>query len=265
MALMNESDVESASVLAPAPRRPRGRPRKTLEERDDGNRRQELMRAAAKLFRAQGFAATSTRDIAAAVGMHSGSPFYHFKSKNALLCEVMEQGMRAALQQQAATLQAAQGLLPPYRSDGVVGPTGVTGVTAAQSPEVVLRALIRTHFDILLGPESDFIPVMLYEWRSLDAKQRATIAQLQRDYEAAWLPLLQALKAAGRLNADPHLARLLLLGALNWSVQWYDAEKAATLDELTDAAMALFVGAPHRSAPAPRPHPGRAETAPTSR
>ena len=70
---------------ASLPRRPRGRPRKTLDERDDGNRRQELLRSAARLFRRKGFHATSTRDIAAAVGMQSGSPFYHFKTKGALL------------------------------------------------------------------------------------------------------------------------------------------------------------------------------------
>jgi AcrR family transcriptional regulator len=52
---------------------------------------------AAKLFRRKGFDATSTRDIAAAVGMQSGSPFYHFKSKGALLYAVMEEGMRSAI------------------------------------------------------------------------------------------------------------------------------------------------------------------------
>jgi hypothetical protein len=67
----------------PAPKRARGRPRKTEDERDDGNRRHQLLTAAARLFREKGFDATSTRDIAAAVGMHSGSPFYHFKSKDA--------------------------------------------------------------------------------------------------------------------------------------------------------------------------------------
>jgi TetR/AcrR family transcriptional regulator, cholesterol catabolism regulator len=218
-----------AETAAEVQRRPRGRPRKTPDERDDGNRRQELIHAAAKLFRAQGFAATSTRDIAAAVGMHSGSPFYHFKSKSALLSEVMEQGMRSALQRQAATLQALQAIAPAR------GPA-----SAPPQPEAALRALIRTHFDILLGPDSDFIPVMLYEWRSLTTKQRAHIAKLQHDYEAAWLPLLQALRQAGRLHADVRLARLLLLGALNWSVQWYDAERGASLEELTDAAVRLF-------------------------
>jgi len=36
------------------------------------------------------------------------------------------------------------------------------------------------------------------------------------------------------------LARLLMFGALNWSVQWFDRRKGASLDELTDAALALF-------------------------
>ena len=100
--------------------------------------------------------------------------------------------------------------------------------------------MIRAHFDTLLGPGNDFVPVMLYEHRALSAVQRAGLAQLQSDYEAAWTPVLQALHASGQLQAPVKLARLLLLGALNWSVQWFDRGKGASLDELTDAAMALF-------------------------
>ncbi len=55
-----------------------------------------------------------------------------------------------------------------------------------------------------------------------DAAQRAGIATLQRDYEAAWAASArQALCAAGRIRADARVARLMMLGALNWSVQWY--------------------------------------------
>ena len=90
------SDATATDTAAASPKR-RGRPPKAPEQRDDGNRRLELIRAAAKLFRRKGFDATSTRDIAAAVGMHSGSPFYHFKSKLALLHAVMEEGMRGAI------------------------------------------------------------------------------------------------------------------------------------------------------------------------
>jgi TetR/AcrR family transcriptional regulator, cholesterol catabolism regulator len=202
-------------------KRPRGRPRKTTEDRDDGNRRGELLRSAAKLFRRKGFDATSTRDIAAAVGMRSGSPFYHFKSKGALLFAVMEEGMRSGIerQQQAISHSQAEG---------------------ADSP-AQLRTLIRNHFDVLLGPGSDFIPVMLYESRSLTPRQRGVMAQLQGEYEAPWIPVLDALHATGQLQADVKLARLLIFGALNWSAQWYDRRKGASLDELADAAMKLFI------------------------
>jgi AcrR family transcriptional regulator len=212
-------------------KRPRGRPRKTLADRDDGNRRQQLLSSAAKLFRRKGFGATSTRDIAAAVGMQSGSPFYHFKSKGALLYAVMEEGMRWAIGRQeraisASTRQQAQAL---------------PGAEAANADIERLRILIRNHFDVLLGPGSDFIPVMLYEARSITPRQRSALAQLQGEYEMPWMPVLDALHACGRLKAEVKLARLLMFGALNWSAQWYDRRKGASLDELTDAAIALFV------------------------
>ena len=205
---------------APAAKRARGRPRKTLDERDDGNRRRALIVGAARLFRRKGFDGTSTRDIAAAAGMQSGSPFYHFRSKQALLFAVMEEGMRHAVQRQGEAIAAA----------GVL------------SPSAQLRLLVHKHFEVLLGPGNDFIPVMLYEARSLTPRQRATLADLQGEYEAAWQPVLQALHKSGKLKADVRLARLLIFGALNWSVQWFDRRKGGTLDQLTDAALGLFIG-----------------------
>jgi len=215
------SALAAPRTSEPPPKRPRGRPRKTLDERDEGNRRRQLVRAAARLFRRQGFDGTSTRDIAAAVGMHAGSPFYHFKSKGELLHAVMEEGMQSAIARQAV-------VLADTRRDAAA----------------TLRRLIRNHFETLHGPGRDFIPVMLYESRSLDARQRAGIARLQREYEAPWLPVLEALAADGRLHSDVHLARLLIFGALNWSVQWFDKRKRASLDDVTDAAMALVIGSP---------------------
>src|SRR4051794_31656050 len=190
--------MHTAPAARPAPaKRPRGRPRKTLDERDDGNRRHALIVGAARPFRRKGFDGTSTRDIAAAAGMQSGSPFYHFRSKQALLFAVMEEGMRHAGERQRQAI--AQGQMEK--------------LVAAQQ----LRLLVRHHFEVLLGPGSDFIPVMLYEGRSVSPRQRTALAQLQGEYEQAWVPVLEALHAARRLKADVKLARLLIFGALNWS------------------------------------------------
>jgi hypothetical protein len=135
-----------------------------------------------------------------------------------------------------------------------------SGLAEDIPPREQLRALIRNQFDVLLGPDSDFIPVMLYEWRSLSAEQRQTITQIKDDYEAAWTPVLQALHISGQLQAPVQLARLMIFGALNWAVQWYQppTSKAvkrtakttpqsparASLDDLTDAALALFLRNP---------------------
>jgi len=215
---MDKTSVETA--LEDAPKRARGRPRKTPDERDDGNRRQALLSAAARLFRLQGFDGTSTRDIATAAGMQSGSPFYHFKSKDALLYAVMEAGMHSAISRQ---VQAIDGALPP-----------------ADAREA-LRRLIQVHFEVLLGPGNDFVPVMLYEHRALSPAERATLAQLQVRYESVWTPVLQALHDSGQLQAPVKLSRLLILGALNWTVQWFDRNQEASVEELTDAAMKLFL------------------------
>jgi AcrR family transcriptional regulator len=220
-AVLRSRSPASAVAMAPPPKRPRGRPRKTESERDDGNRRQALVSAAARQFRRKGFDATSTRDIASAVGMQSGSPFYHFKSKGALLFAVMDEGMRTAIARQALVLQKAR----------------AQDLDAAG----LLARLVRNHFDVLLGPGSDFIPVMLYESRSITARQRSLLAALQSEYEAPWVPVLQALHDSGRMRADVKLARLLMFGALNWSAQWYDRRKGASLDQLAGAAMDLFV------------------------
>lgn len=214
----------------PAAARPRGRPRKTVEERDDGNRRREVLDAAARLFRQRGFDATSTRDIASAAGMRSGSPFYHFENKQALLAAVMQAGMRSALQRQHKALAALPG---------------------QASPREQLAALVRNHVEVLLGADSDFIPVMLYEWRRLDADQAVEVTALKDAYEAAWVPALTALHADGQLAGDPALVRLMLFGALNWTVQWYQPpasggsrqQRRATLDELTSTALQLFLKA----------------------
>jgi hypothetical protein len=133
----------------------------------------------------------------------------------------MEEGMHSAVARQRASVQM------PGHTD--------------MPPDRQLRSLIQAHFEVLLGPGSDFVPVMLYESRSLPPRQQKSLGKLIAEYEALWLPVLNDLHARGELRAPVRLARLLILGALNWSVQWFDPKKGASLQELTDAAMALFL------------------------
>ena len=62
---------------------------------DRVNTKQEILHAALELFSVQGFEATSTAQIAGAVGIRKASLYSHFENKqailNALVQEVLEQ------------------------------------------------------------------------------------------------------------------------------------------------------------------------------
>ena len=57
----------------------------------DDSPRGRLLSAAAQLFRDKGYERTTVRDIAAVVGIQSGSIFHHFKTKEEILFAVMEE------------------------------------------------------------------------------------------------------------------------------------------------------------------------------
>jgi TetR/AcrR family transcriptional regulator, cholesterol catabolism regulator len=211
----------SAKVAATAVAPVAVKARRSASDLSD-NRRADLVRVAARLFREKGFDGTTIRDIAHAVGMRSGSPFYHFANKHELLMAVMEEGLRLGLERTQGVLDAA-----------------------ALSPTERLRQLVRVHFGILHDTGSDFIPVMLYDWRSLPPQYKRRIIELKDRYDAIWQRTFDDLHAQGMLRTDAKLARLLVLGAINFSATWYRAKPRSAnrvdLDELAAQTVALVL------------------------
>ena len=187
---------------------------------DEAGRRGQILRESARLFREKGFDGTSVRDIAAATGLQSGSWVYHFKTKQDILAAVMEEGLQQALERIEAI--GHQRLAPRAR----------------------FRALLRTHIDTLLGPGQDFIPVLLYEWRSLEAAARPRIVELQRRYEAVWDAVIAALQQSGEWTQPTRLDRLFMFGALNWIAHWYRPGGALDAAQLAREAERFFLRTP---------------------
>lgn len=59
---------------------------------NEAQTRSRILQAAQRLFAAQGFDGTTTRDLAAAAGVAEGTLFRHFPNKKAILVEVATQG-----------------------------------------------------------------------------------------------------------------------------------------------------------------------------
>ncbi len=80
-----------------APTRGRGRPRSGTAARPELSARAQILDAAAKLFVTQGYATTSTREIAEAVGIRQASLYYHFGSKDDILDELLRATVQPSL------------------------------------------------------------------------------------------------------------------------------------------------------------------------
>jgi AcrR family transcriptional regulator len=183
----------------------------------NGNRRGDLLRVCARLFREKGFDGTSIRDISHAAGMHSGSPFYHFKTKQEMLVAVMGQGLEEGLRH----LEAVAALkLPPAEK---------------------FRKLVRAHLETLCGDGHDFIPVMLYDWRSLTPANRRGVISLKDRYDALWQKVTDELQTEGIMRGDAQLARLFTFGVLNWTARWYRAGGRKSLDEIAEEAAGFLL------------------------
>lgn len=186
---------------------------------EDSNRRQDLLQAAARLFKEKGYEGASIRAISAAVGMRCGSPFYHFENKQALLYAVMEEGLR-------------QGLA---RTEAAIDPT--------LNARAQFKRLVRVHLGILLEEGNDFIPVMLYNWGALEDNYRHKLIETKDRYDRIWAQMVARLQAEGELGDDPKIARLLLLGAMNFITTWYKADAGLSIDALADRVVSFYLRA----------------------
>jgi AcrR family transcriptional regulator len=186
---------------------------------EEPNRRADIVRAAGRLFHEKGYSATTIRDIAGAVGMRSGSPFYHFKTKQDMLRAVVLEGLTAI---STAVAEAAK---------------------PGKSPRDTFEAMLRAHLGQLLGAEGrDFAATLLHETRHLDPDVLAELVALKDRYEAMWQRALKDLKRAGLIADDSRVARLFLLGALNWTVQWYRPDGPRTVDQIARQLADLVLG-----------------------
>jgi len=202
------------------------------------NRRDIIIKAAGRLFRQKGYEGTSVRDIADAVGLQSGSLFFHFSSKEEILVSLLEGGLRRAV-----------AILDDH-------------LAQAKTPEEKLPAILHGHLQAILEVERDAFYVVLRDWRTLSLPSRRKVIALRDEYESHISGALEELAKTGIIPPNTRLFRLFLLGALNWTVQWYRPDGGLTIDQLADGFLELMLpqqarpnGAPRTSANSRPSHP----------
>jgi hypothetical protein len=104
------------------------------------------------------------------------------------------------------------------------------------APQEKFKRLVRAHLETICGEGRDFIPVMLYDWRSLTPANRRRVIALKDRYDALWQKVTDELQAEGVMRGDAQLARLFTFGVLNWTARWYRAGGRKSLDEIAEEA-----------------------------
>src|SRR5215475_4742445 len=193
----------------------------------------DIVSAAAKVFRTKGYHAATVRDIADEVGLLKGSLYHHFDSKEELLYLVVKEPI-AQMYRTMAEIAA---------SDGQAGDKLCRAISAH------LEAFDR-HYPHLF--------VYLREREAVKRRFREKIGFSPKDYERCWQQILGEGVESGefRSDLDIQVASYGLLGMLNWLYKWYDPQGRLTVqqvaEQFTSLALAGLAAAPEVVRVAPR-------------
>lgn len=164
------------------------------EAKRQANRWAALLDAAAAKFASQGYHATTTRELATATAMTPGAIYFHFPNKQALLLAVYEEGVRRIVDH---VDKAAAGRA-----------TAWDRLTAAV--EAHLEAILDTsaYARVVIRILPDDVPEIAPD-----------LTRLRDRYEERFRALFDQVSLPD--GFAPGLARLFVLGALNWTPVWH--------------------------------------------
>ena len=190
--------------------------------------RQRILDAAAVAFQRRGYATVTLKDIAALADMQAGSLYYHFDTKEELVEAVLDTGVDGAI---AATREA------------------VAALGRDADPLTRLRVAIVAHLRFVLA-ESPYASANIRILGQVPEAVRERHLRRQRTYGAFWRGLFRDAAAAGAIRADLDLsvARMLAMGALNWSVEWFREGRRTPSEVAAHAATMILDGLTPRGA-----------------
>jgi TetR/AcrR family transcriptional regulator, cholesterol catabolism regulator len=191
----------------------------------------DIVSAAAKVFRTKGYHAATVRDIAEEVGILKGSLYHHFASKEELLYLVVKEPIAQM-----------------YRT--------ISEIAGAEVPAAEkLRRAILAHLEAF-DRHYPHLFVYLRERESVKRRFREMIGFSPKEYERYWQQILREGVENGefRSDLDIQVVSYGLLGMLNWSYKWYDPQGRLRVrdvaEEFTSLALAGIGADPRVVAPA---------------
>jgi len=187
-----------------------------------GGTRERILDAAASVLSRKGYAGARLSDIAELADLRTPAVYYYFDSREALIHEVMAEGQSRVLQHVVAALEDL----------------GEEVDSLAQ-----LDRAVEAHLEVELQL-SDFATAVTRNAGQLPQELRESFRADSHRYFALWDGILADLAVDGLLEPEltPRVARMLVLGALNWTAEWWDPDHGE-LDDVVRTARLMVRGA----------------------
>lgn len=165
-------------------------------------KRTEILRRAADVFRRKGFHGAGMREIAQGLGVAPGALYYYFESKDDLLysCQLLT---LKRLRESAGRIAASDA-----------------------GPAEKVRALVRAHLQHSLGDLGGSFAHI--EFHALPPERLDEVVQQRDAYEATWRGILEEFG-----GGDAKLKTLTCLGALNWAAVWWRPDGTYGIGEVS--------------------------------
>lgn len=174
----------------------------------ESTRKKEIIEHAAHLFRIKGYAGTSMRDLASAVGMEAASLYNHMSGKQQLL-EII---CRNVAERHATHLTKLDSI----------------GGSAIEKIEWLLREHIRVNLGI---PE--MASVAEDEWNHLEDSYKEIFLNLRKDYENTLFDLLVLGKKEGGVKGfNNEILLYTILSSLQWLHHWYRQQRSISPEDV---------------------------------
>lgn len=190
----------------------------TVRDTKSARTRRRVVDAAAHVLLRRGYAGTRLSDVAEVAQVQAPAIYYYFSSRDELIDEAVAVGLDRAQTLVQDALAEAPAELP-----------------AIDRLAIAVAAHLRT-----LLTHSDHAAAAVRTVPQLPEAMRERHRRAQRDYVDVWRALVTQVREDGDLDPalDPGTALMVVLGALNWTAEWWDPARGS-LEGVIDAAQRL--------------------------
>jgi AcrR family transcriptional regulator len=169
--------------------------------------RSRILDAAARVLSEQGYAGLRLTDVAAAAELQAPAIYYYYASRDALIEEVMWSGIADMREHVAAVL------------DGLPDGTSPVARLLAAAEAHLRHALEISDYTTASIRNAGQVPMAIRKRQILEEER----------YGEIWRRLINDIAREGLLRPelDLYIAQMMVLGSLNWAVEWWNPRRGS--------------------------------------